>query len=540
MKRSKWLGLAIVLLVVVAGVAVVRGPRRAAPKLAKEQVIRHNLGTEPEKIDPALSTGVPEMNVELHVFEGLTRLNSDGIPQPAVAESWDILDDGLRYVFHLRPSTWSNGEPVTAHDFEYSWKRLLNPATAAEYAYQAYYIKNGQAYNEGKIKDAAQVGVKALDDLTLEVRLQEPTPYFISITAFQALSPVNKKVVETHGDAWATKPETYVGNGPFKLVKWVHNSVMEFEKNDLYWDAENVKLSKLIFTLVDDEKTELTMYETGQIDSTHSAPVSDIPRLKKEGKLIVGADLATYYYMFNTKVKPLDDVRVRKALSMAIDRKLIVENVTRAEQIPAFALVPFGMPDAKEGEDFREVGGDYFAENVAEARKLLAEAGYPEGKGFPELEILYNTSANHKRIAEVVQEFWKKNLGINVTITNQEWGVYLESRDNGRYQVSRAGWVADYNDPMTFIDMWITDGGNNDTFWSNKEYDRLIALAKSSGDADVRMKAMHDAEKILMAEMPIMPIYFYTRPYLQSKRLQDVVRTSLGQEDFKLAWVSER
>lgn len=525
------LALMVALLLLVSGMAM------AAPQMARDQVARHNLGTEPEKLDPALSTGVPEMNVELAVFECLTRLNADGIPEPGVAKSWDILDNGMRYVFHLRQSKWSNGDPVTAHDFEYAWKRLLKPATAAEYAYQAYYIKNGRAYNEGKLKDASQVGVKALNDLTLEVRLEEPTPYFLSISAFQAFSPVNKKVVEKYGDTWATKPETYIGNGPFKLVKWVHNNVMEFVKNDNYWDAANVKLSKLVFTLVDEEKTELTMFETGQIDSTHSAPISDIPRLKREGKLIIGADLATYYYMFNTKVKPLDDVRVRKALSMAINRQLIVDNVTRAEQVPALALVPFGIPDAKRGQDFRKVGGNYFTEDLATARKLLADAGYPGGKGFPTLEILYNTSANHKRIAEVIQEFWKKNLGINVTLTNQEWGVYLESRDHGRYQVSRAGWVADYNDPMTFIDMWVTDGGNNDTFWSNKEYDRLVALAKSSGDASVRMKAMHDAEKILMAEMPIMPIYFYTRPYLQSSKLHDVVRTSLGQEDFKTAWM---
>lgn len=511
----------------------------AAPQMAKEQVLRHNVGTEPEKLDPALSTGVPEMNVEMQVFEGLTRLGPDGSVLPGVAKSWEVKDGGKTYIFHLRTSAkWSNGMSVLASDFEYSWKRLLKPQTAAEYAYQAYYIKNGEAYNTKKITDPSQVGVKALDKYTLEVKLEAPTPYFLSITAFQGLSPVNRAVVEKYGDKWATKPETYIGNGPFKMVKWVHNNQIEFAKNPYYWDAQNVKLSKLVFTLVDSEKTELTMWETGEIDSTNSAPISDIPRLKNEGKLTIADQLGNYYYMFNVNVKPLNDARVRKALSLAIDRKLIVQNVTRAEQTPAYAFVPFGLPDAKKGADFRKVGGNYYKDDVAEAKKLLAEAGYPDGKGFPTLSILYNTSDNHKRIAEAIQEFWKKNLGINVNLTNQEWGVYLENRDQSKYDIARAGWLSDYMDAMSFMDMWVTGGGNNDTNWSNKEYDRLIDLAKNATDNTQRVKAMHDAEKILMDEMPILPIYFYTQPYLRSSVVQDMYRNSLGYVDFRNAWRS--
>lgn len=534
---KRFLSLSLVLALMLAtGTALA-----AAPKMAKEQVLRHNVGTEPEKLDPALSTGLPEMTVQLQAFEGLTRLSKDGKPVPGVAKSWEIKDNGTRYIFHLRTTAkWSNGASLTASDFEYAWKRLLKPATAAEYAYQAYYIKNGEAYNTKKLTDPNQVGVKALDKYTLEVKLESATPYFLSITSFQALFPVYRPAVEKYGDKWATKPETYIGNGPFKMVKWVHNNQIEFVKNPYYWDAANVKLNKLIFTLVDSEKTELTMWETGQIDSTNGAPASDIPRLKKEGKLHIGDDLGNYYYMFNTKIKPLDDARVRKALSLAIDRKLIVENVTRAEQVPALAFVPYGMPDVKSGADFRRTAGNYFKEDVAAAKKLLADAGYPDGKGFPTLNILYNTSDNHKRIAEAIQEFWKKNLGINVNLTNQEWGVYLESRDQGKFDIARAGWASDYVDAMSFVDMWVTNGGNNDTFWSNKEYDRLVDVAKSTSDPAKRIKAMHDAEKILMDEMPVMPIYFTTRPYLESTVAQGVIHTALGYVDFKSAWRAEK
>lgn len=511
------------------------------PKMAKEQVIRHNIGTEPEKLDPALSTGVPEMDVELQTFEGLTRLDATGTVLPGVAKSWEIKDNGKRYIFHLRTAAkWSNGAPVTAADFDFAWKRLLKPATGAEYAYQAYYVKNGEAYNTGKIKDPNQVGIKVIDKYTLEVTLEAPTPYFLSVVAHPSLYPVYKDVVWKYGDKWATKPETYIGNGPFKMTKWVHNNTIEFVKNPYYWDAQNVKLTKLIFTLVDNVDTELTMWETGQIDSTNTVPNAEIPRLKREGSLQIDPYVGNYYYMFNTKVKPLDDVRVRRALSMAIDRELLIQNVTRGEQKPAYAFAPYGTPDVKPGSDFRKVGGNYFEENVAQAKKLLAEAGYPDGKGFPTLTILFNTSDNHKKIAEVIQEFWKKNLGINVNITNQEWGVYLDNRDTGKYDIARAGWIADYPDAMSFIDMWVTDGGNNDTGWSNKEYDRLIDLAKNTTDNAKRIKAMHDAEKILMDEMPVMPIYFDTLRWLKKDNIQGVIRNQMDQLDFKNAWVSAK
>jgi oligopeptide transport system substrate-binding protein len=529
--KTRLVSLVLALVLVIGGIA---GAERAA-----EQVIRFNLGTEPETLDPAKSTGVPEARIELNVFEGLTRLDADDLPQPAIAEKWEISEDGLRYVFHLRKSSWSNGDPVTAHDFEYAWKRALAPETASQYAYQLFYIKNGEAYNAGEVTDPNLVGVKALDDYTLEVELEAPTGYFLSLVAFPTLMPVNRKVVEADPDGWFMKPETYVGNGPFKVTKWVHNSYMELEKNDLYWDADSVIVGKLVATLIESEDTELVMFETDQLDITHTVSRPEIPRLKKEGLLKVTPNLGTYYYIFNCEAEPLDDVRVRKALSMAIDRQAVTEYVTRAGEIPALAWVPPGIPDAEPGAEFREVGGDMLEENVEKAKALLAEAGYPDGKGFPTLTILYNTMEMHKAIAEVIQEFWKKNLNIDVRLNNQEWGVYLNSRDEGDFQVARAGWVGDYIDPMTFMDMHVKDGGNNDSNWSDPEHDRLIELAKTSNDPAVRMKAMHEAEAIILEQLPIMPIYYYVEPFLEKDYIKDVIYSSLGFIDFKTAWVAK-
>jgi oligopeptide transport system substrate-binding protein len=528
-KRLACLVLALVL--IVGGIA---GAERAA-----EQIVRFNIGAEPETLDPAKSTGVPEARIELNVFEGLTRLDENDMPQPAIAESWEISEDGLRYVFHLRKSQWSNGDPVTAHDFEYAWKRALAPETASQYAYQLFYIKNGEAYNAGEITDPSLVGVRAVDDYTLEVELEAPTAYFLSLAAFPTLMPVNRKVVEADPEGWFLKPETYVGNGPFKVTKWVHNSYLELEKNPLYWDADSVILDKLVATTIESEDTELVMFETGQLDITNTVSRPEIPRLEREGLLKVIPNLGTYYYIFNCEVEPLNDPRVRKALSMAIDREAITEYVTRAGEIPAFAFVPPGIPDAKPGEDFREVGGDLIEENVEKAKALLAEAGYPDGKGFPTLNILYNTMDMHKAIAEVIQEFWKKNLNIDVRLMNQEWGVYLNSRDEGDFEIARAGWIGDYVDPMTFMDMHVKDGGNNDSNWSDPEHDRLIQLAKSSNDPAVRMQAMHEAEAILMDQLPVMPIYYYVEAFLEKDYVKDVIYSSLGFIDFKYAWVAK-
>ncbi|MGE5578234.1 MAG: peptide ABC transporter substrate-binding protein [Syntrophothermus sp.] len=512
----------------------------AAAKPAKNQTLTFNDGTEPETLDPNKSTGIPEAIIEINLFDGLTRLDKTDRPVAAIAKSWEISKDGLEYTFHLRDAKWSNGDPVTAYDFEYSWKRALAPETASEYAYQLYYIKNGEEYNTGKIKDANEVGVKAVDAKTLKVTLRAPTAYFLSLVAFPTYLPLNKKAVEAGGDTWYTKPETLVSNGPFKLAKWAHQDRIELVKNPTYWDAKNVKLDKLVMYMVEAESTELTMFETGQLDLGHYPPRPEMPRLIAEKKVKFTPYLGTYYYFLNVNKPPFDNPKVRRAFALAINRKQIVEKVSKAGELPAMAWVPYGIPDAKPGTDFRKVGGEYFKDNDVEtARKLLAEAGYPDGKGLPPIEILYNTNENHKAIAEAIQEMWKKALGANVTITNQEWKVYLQSRDEGRYQVARAGWIGDYVDPMTFIDMMMTDNGNNDSFWGDKKYDELVKVAQTTTDPKKRYKAMHDAEKILMDAMPLIPIYFYTNPVLQKDYVKDVIMSMLGFYDFKYAWIAQ-
>lgn len=538
-KNRKLIGVLTVVLLLSFVLTACGGSNSGTGGKAEENVITYNLGTEPETLDVATATGKVEATVQMAMFEGLTRLDANNQPVPAMAERWEISDDGLVYTFYLRDAKWSNGDPVTAYDFEYAWKRLLDPDTAAEYCYQAFYIKNGEKYNAGEVS-ADEVGVKALDDKTLQVTLETPTAYFLTLTAFPNLYPVNKKIVEAD-PKWHTKVETLVGNGPFKIVNWEHQQKIELVKNPEYWAADDVKIDRIVMTMVESEDTELSMFESGQIDIAENPPVQEVRRLLDEGTATMYPDLSVYYYMFNVEKEPFDDPRVRKAFAMAIDRQAIIDNVTQANQIPAFAIVPYGIPDAEPGSDFREVGGNnYFKEDVAEAKRLLAEAGYPDGKGLPEIKILYNTNEAHQKIAEAIMEMWKKNLGAKVSLTNQEWQVYLNSRKAGDYQVARAGWGADYVDAMTFLDMWMTDNGNNQTNWGNPEYDRLIKEAKASSDPEERVKLMHEAEKILMDEMPIMPIYFYTNVNMYKPWVKGVVVPMVGgYQEFRWAYIEK-
>lgn len=499
--------------------------------------LRYSVGTEPETLDPRKSTGSPEANVEAQIFEGLTTVNDKDQPVPAAAERWEISSDGLRYTFFLRSDAkWSNGDPVTAEDFEYAWKTALSPELGSKYAYQLFYLKNGEAYNKGQA-GAAAVGVRAVNAQTLEVTLEEPTAYFLALTAFQTYYPVHKATAQAN-DKWAADPKTLIGNGPFKIINWVHNSKIEFAKNEFYWDAAKVKMAKLEFFLTDNANTELTMFENNQIDMGGNPPTAEIPRLLKEGKLKIYPLLATYFYCFNVTKPPLDNVKVRQALILAIDREAIIKNVAKAEQKVALAWVPYGLPDAKSGGDFRATGGDFFKDNdIATAKKLLAEAGYPGGAGLPPITLIYNTSEGHKAIAEAVQEMWKKNLGVAVTLTNQEWKVFLNTRSKGDYQIARHGWTGDYADPMTFIDLFVSDGGNNDAQYKNPAYDRLVRLAKTNSDQAARMQAMQDAEKLLMDDAVILPVYFYTNAVLARPSVKGYTRSVLGHFYFKEAYL---
>jgi oligopeptide transport system substrate-binding protein len=568
----KALSLLLTVLLVVSFVSVTG---RVPTAKAVAQEVSYNLAGEPTGIDPATTVGLPEFDIEAQVFEGLTRLDANGTPQPAIAKSWTISKDGKTYLFTLRDSYWTNGTPVNAYDFEYAWKRALSPELASEYAYQLYYIYGGEAYNTsikvgtkyyaqtvdakgnpvmqkvgGKdvrvpnmkkpIDPSTDVGVTAVDAKTLKVYLASPTPYFLSLCAFMTLMPVCKAVVSKNANWTKDDLKAYITNGPFKAVSWSHNEKMELIKNPTYWDKANVKIDKLTYYMIEDASTALTQYQSGALEGSDSVPLSELPALVKSGDCKIMPFLAVYCYMFNVTKKPFNDVRVRKALTLAINRTSIVTNITLGGEVPALGWVPYGFPDATPTTDFRKAGTEKFYKDndIATAKALLAQAGYPNGKGFPTFAITFNSSSAHKSIAEAIQQMWKTNLGITCTLRNEEWGVFTDDQTNLNYDVCRRGPTADYVDANTFLDMFVTDSGRNRTGWSNKAYDADIAKAKITSDPKARMKLLHDAESILMKEMPIAPIYYYTQAILLKSKVKGLILDSLGLVDWKNVTIS--
>lgn len=487
----------------------------------REQILYFGNGDEPQELDPAVTTGIPEYQIQEALFEGLVSLDPKTLAiVPGVAKSWDVSPDHKTYIFHLRKNArWSNGDRFTAHDFVYSWKRALTPRMGNLYAYMLYYLKNGRAYATGKIKDFSKVGVKALDDYTLKVDLQEPTPYFLQLLDHQSYYPVEKATVEKfgafaeRGTRW-TRPGNFVGNGPFKLKTWKMNRVLIVEKSPTYWDAPRVRLKEIYFYPISNESTEERMFRAGQLHITESIPtykIADYER-KDPGVVHITPWAGTYFYRFNTTIKPLNDVRVRRALALSINREEIVKRVTRGGEIPAYTFTPPG------------INGYYPAArleyNVEKARKLLAAAGYPNGKGFPRLEIIYNTNEQHRQVAIAIQEMWKKALNIHITLANLDWKVFLDRESHLDYQISRGGWIADYLDPTNFLDLFVTGGGNNRTGWSNAQYDKYIHEAALAANQAQRYAIFQKAEKLLMQQVPIVPIYTYTRRRLIAKSVK--------------------
>ncbi|MFC1816491.1 peptide ABC transporter substrate-binding protein [Thermodesulfobacteriota bacterium] len=483
----------------------------------KNQVLHMGNGTEPQDLDPHTVTGVPEHRIISALLEGLVIENPvDLTPEPGMAEAWTISGDQKTYVFKIRKNVkWSNGDPVSAHDFVYSWKRLLSPGLGAEYAYQLFYLQNAALYYKGELKDFNEVGVIAIDDSTLQVTLANPTPFFLSLLTHYSTFPVHRGTIEkfgkidTRGTKW-TRPGNYVGNGPFILKKWELNKIIVTEKNPHYWNANIVRLKEIHFHPIDSKLTEERMFRSGQLHLTNSVPSEKIEGYKNNApqRLKITPYLGTYYYLFNTLRKPFDDLRVRRAFALSIDRRQIVDKVTKGGQIPAHAFTP---PETQGYTSKASIPHD-----IEAARSLLAEAGYPEGRGFPKCELLYNTSEDHRKIAVAIQQMWKTALNVNVTLANQDWKVYLDSRKNKDYDLSRAGWIGDYADPNTFLDMFVTDGGNNHSGWSNKTYDSLIAQAAKTTDREKRYRMFQKAEKIFLEEAPIIPIYTYTNTFLIS------------------------
>lgn len=503
--------------------------KKAAPK-----ILRVNNSSEPGTLHPGKAEGNHESWVIDHVMEGLMKKSPDGKIVPGMAkEDPKISSDGLTYTFTLRDGAkWSNGDAVTAQDFEYAWKYVLNPAAASHYAFQLYYIKGGQEYNESKETDKTKlktledaVGIKAVNEKTLEVKLKEPVPYFVELMSFYSYYPVNSKVQQGN-EKWANDASTYVSNGPFKLTEWKHKESIKIAKNENYYDKEKIKLDEVHFTIIEDNNTQYQMYKNGELDflKNGTIPTDVLGQLlsSKNPEITVGPDLATYFYRFNVTKKPFNNAKVRQALSMAIDRKSIVENVAQGGQTPAYGITPMGISDGK--GDYQKNLGNLFKEDVAKAKQLLEEGLKEEGMSKLSFTLLYNTHAGHKKIAEAIQDMWKKNLGVDIKLENVEMKVKVEREHQLDYEVSRAGWIGDYVDPMTFLDMWTSYSGQNDTGWKNADYDALIKKAQSEAKVDVRMGYLRDAEKKLMEQMPIAPIYFYTAPYLSKPNVKGIFK----------------
>jgi len=520
-----------VALVIVLTVFMLAGCGGDGPEANFEKMIRHNHGQEPESIDPAISITVDGGNIVLACFEGLTTLDENDRPAPGVAEKWEVTPDLTKYTFYLRKNAkWSDGEPVTAKDFGYAWKRALAPETQAEYAYQLYYIKNALEYNEGVAK-AEDLGITVIDDYTLEVELNAPTPYFLNLAAYPTLCPVRQDIIEENDDQWALTPDTYIGNGPFELVEWQSRDHMKFLKNEYYWDKERVKIDGIFKTFIGEESTMMAEYEAGRLDVIDSVPIEDKERLMAESdEFHAFPQLSTYNYSFNVTRPPFNNAKVREAFALAVDREDLVYKVSKSG-FPATAFVPPNVPDAAEGTEFRTVGGDFFPTRAQpeRAKELMEEAGYPGGEGFPDVTLIYNTSEEHQVIAEAVLEMWKQNLGIsNIYIQGQEFVAYITNLQSGDFQMCRHCWVGDYTHAMSFLDLFTTGNGNNFTYWSNTDFDKLINSARLAADEEERIATLHDAETMIMDEAILIPLFHYTEDSMIKSYIKNLHKSTLG------------
>ena len=505
-------------------------------KALDEQILHFGLGSEPQYLDPHLANSVSAHNVIIALIEGLVSEDPKTLkPVPGVAEKWDISDDGLVYTFHLRKNAkWSNGDPVTAHDFVFSYRRILNPALASQYASMLHDLKNARKYHlDGIGWDEAQVGAVALDDWTLQLTLENPTPYFLELlnhySWFPAHPPTIKKfgAFEKQGTAW-TRPGNYVGNGPFVLTDHRVNSVIEVQKNPQYWDSETVKLNAIRFYPIESADTEERAFRSGFLHLTQTVSPDRIDYLKEKHPDLIHFEsyLGTYFYRFNVEEPPFDDVRVRLAFNLATDRQAIVEKVTKGGQAPARCFTPPGT-----GGFYPE---DRFRFDPQKATSLIQD--YLKDKGLdrlPTIELKYNTSEGHKKVAEALQGMWKTHLGADIQLMNMEWKVFLSTIAKRDFSIARAGWIGDYVDANTFLHMWRTNDGHNNTGWSNARYDELLDLAASEANASKRFAHFHECENLLSEHAPILPIYFYVHVTLRSPTVQGWYPTLLDHHPYK-------
>ncbi|PLW69252.1 peptide ABC transporter substrate-binding protein [Pseudohalioglobus lutimaris] len=502
-------------------------------------VLHFGNGSEPQGLDPHVVTGVPENKLVRAMFEGLTVKNPWTLePEPGVAESWDISADGKIYTFHINPEArWSNGDPVTAGDYVWSWNRALHPSMGNQYAYMLYPVVNAEAFSRRETEDFSDVGVKALDDQTLQVTLNAATPYFLQLMDHYSTFAVHPETILKHGamtdryTKW-TRVGNMVNNGPFNIKEWKLNRRIVVEKSDTYWDKDKVRLNGVVFYPTENIVSEERMFRVGQLHTTGTVPLDKVPAYQamENTPYVQAPYLGTYFYLINTKRPPLDDVRVRQALSMAIDRVKLNDTVLQKSNFPAYSITPPGTMGYNPPKLF-----DY---DPALARQLLADAGYPDGEGWPDVELIYNTNESHRKLAVALQQMWKDVLNVKITISNQEWKVYLDSVDTMDFDIARRGWIGDYVDPNNFLDLYITDGGNNSTGFGDPRYDEMILkLAPQAKTQEERYRIFYEAETMLMEQMPILPIFTYTSKKLMHPSVRDMPSNLMDSLNLKYVWL---
>ena len=516
----------------------------AEPVATGDKELAVQIGPDPETIDPALNSAVDGGNMLLHAFECLLTVGQDGTLQPGQAETWETSEDGLTWTFHLREGLkWSDGTPLTANDFVYSWQRVCDPMVAAPYAETVLGMVKG--YDEAIAGDTSALAVTAPDDLTLVVELNAPCSYFGSLAAFATLSPVQQATVEANGDAWAVDASTYVSNGSFYMTEWVPGSHITFSKNPNYWNADAIKLDRLKFLLIEDSNAAYSAYQTGEALMIKDVPTEEIPSLQGNGDFYVDPIIGTYYVSLNLTEEVFQDARVRQALSLAIDREYVAGTLMQGTYSAASNFMGPGWVDT-DGSEFMENanGGQPYIDvtdfdaNLAKAKELLAEAGYPDGQGFPAIAYTTNEAGYHKVVAEYLQQAWAE-LGITLEVNIVEWASFTPMRRAQEYDAARNGWVGDYSDPSNMLELLYTTNGNNDGKFSNADFDAAIDLSRTTLDAAERSQALHTAEDILMEEAGCIPIAYYNDFWLQSDKITGSWHSAYGYWHFMYADIAE-